>query len=234
MKKIMWAVSLLSLIGTAAAVSFLPERVPMHYDMAGSIDRWGSRYETLIFPVMMLLLSLFWTLLIRYFERKAQKTAEEKERAGAQSNAKVLGIAGVSVAAMFTVMQAFMLYGAYNGAVPGAAKQTVDIGKISVILMGIVLIALGNVMTKTRMNHIVGVRIRWSMFNDATWRKSNRFGAYALMLAGVLTILMAVLMKSASGAMLAMLGLVIAAAAATAVYAHKVYVQEIEAGKGEP
>lgn len=232
MKKLMWAVSLLSLIGTAVVIPLLPERVPMHYDMAGNIDRWGSRYEALIFPVILLLLSLLWTLMIRYFERKAQKTADEKERAGAKTNAKVLGIVGVSTAAMFTVMQAFALYGAYNGAVSEAAKQTVDIGRVCVILMGILLIVLGNFMTKTRRNHVVGVRLPWSMYNDTTWKKSNRFGAFALMLAGVLTILIGALMKSAVGAMLAMLALVGAAAIVTAIYAHQVYIQEVEAGKG--
>ena len=233
MKKIMWAVSFLSLIGTAIAIAFLPESVPMHYDMAGHIDRWGSRYEALIFPIIILLLSLLWTLLIGYFERKAQKAAEEKERAGAQSNANVLGIAGVSMAVMFTVMQAFMLYGAYNEAVAEAAIKTVDFGKVCTILMGIVLIVLGYFMTKTRRNHIVGVRIPWSMYNDTTWRKSNRFGAYALMIAGALTILIAVFMKNTVGAMMAMLALVVSAAVVTVIYAHKVYVQEIKAEKGE-
>ena len=233
MKKIMWAVSFLSLIGTAIAIAFLPESVPMHYDMAGHIDRWGSRYEALIFPIIILLLSLLWTLLIGYFERKAQKAAEEKERAGAQSNANVLGIAGVSMAVMFTVMQAFMLYGAYNEAVAEAAIKTVDFGKVCTILMGIVLIVLGNFMTKTRRNHIVGVRIPWSMYNDTTWRKSNRFGAYALMIAGALTIPIAVFMKNTVGAMIAMLALVVSAAVVTVIYAHKVYVQEIKAEKGE-
>ncbi len=71
------------------------------------------------------------------------------------------------------------------------------------ILMGIIFIILGNFMTKTRINSTVGVRIGWSMYNDNTWRKSNRFGAY-----------------------------VILASVATLIYAHKVYVQEIESEKG--
>lgn len=50
MKKIMWLLSLVPLIITAAALQFLPESVPMHYNMAGQIDRWGSKYENLIFP----------------------------------------------------------------------------------------------------------------------------------------------------------------------------------------
>ena len=105
-------------------------------------------------------------------------------------------------------------------------------GGISVILMGIVLIVLGNFMTKTRTNSTVGVRIIWSMYNDNTWRKSNRFGAFASIIAGILTIILAVFLKSSFGSTIAALGLVILASIVTVIYAHKVYVQETEAEKG--
>ena len=226
MKKIMWAVSFISLIGTTIVLQFMPDTVPMHYDMAGNIDRWGSRYESLVFPIIILAFSLFWTLFINYYEKKALNTADEKESAGAKTNAKVLGIAGALMAVVFTVMQGFLLYGSFKEAVSGAEKQSVDIGRISVILIGIVIIVLGNFMTKTRINSAVGVRISWSMYNDTTWRMSNRFGAFALMIAGVAAIVTAVFMKNAFAAMMVTLGYVAAAVILTVIYAHKVYVQE--------
>lgn len=105
---ILWIISFISLAGTAIVLQFMPERVPMHYDMAGNIDRWGSKYENLVFPLIILLLSLFWTMFIRFFEKKADKVSDEKESTGARSNAKVLSIVGISMAAMFTVMQGFI------------------------------------------------------------------------------------------------------------------------------
>ena len=134
--------------------------------------------------------------------------------------------------AMSTVMQGFILYGAYNEAVSGAATWSIDIGKVSVILMGIIFIILGNFMTKTRINSTVGVRVSWSTYNDNTWRKSNRFGAYAIMIAGVVTIIMAVLLKNSFGAAMAAVGAVLLASVVTLVYARKVYLREIEAEKG--
>lgn len=232
MKKAMWVISLIALAGTVIVLQFMPDQVPMHYDAVGNIDRWGSKYENLIFPVIILAMSLFWTLFIRYYEKKAHRSVDEKESAGAKSNAKVLGIVGLCMATMFTVMQGFFLYGDYNEAVSGATKWSVDIGKVSVILMGIIFIILGNFLTKTRINSTVGVRIGWSMYNDNTWRKSNRFGAYAIMIAGVVTIIMAVILKNSFGAAMAAVGAVILASVITLVYAHKVYVQEIESEMG--
>ena len=231
MKKIMWLISFVSLVGTAIVLQFMPGSVPMHYDVAGNIDRWGSKYENLIFPIIILIMSLFWTLFIGYFDKKATKTSDEKESAGAKSNAKVLGIVGLCMATMFTVMQGFILYGSYTEAVSGADRQSVDIGKISCILMGMIFIILGNFMTKTRINGTLGVRVSWSMYNDNTWRKSNRFGAIAIMIAGVLTIMTAVIMKSSFGATMIALGYIILASIVTVVYAHKVYNIEIAGGR---
>ena len=70
MKRIMWTISIISLMGTAIELHFMPEKVPMHYDLAGNIDRWGSKYDNLIFPVIILVMALFWTLFIIYYEKE--------------------------------------------------------------------------------------------------------------------------------------------------------------------
>lgn len=234
MKKLIWIVSFIPLIGTALVLLFMPDSVPMHYDSAGNIDRWGSKYENLIFPIIILAMTLLWALFIGYYEKKADRANDEKESAGARTNAKVIGIVGLSVTVMFTVMQGFILYEAYTGAVSNAERQTVDIGKVSCILLGIVLIVLGNFMTKTRINGVAGFRISWSMYNDNTWRKSNRFGAFAIMVAGVLTIITAVLMKNSFIATMVMLGYILIASVMTVIYSHRVYVRERESeNKGE-
>ena len=230
LKKIMWAVTFLALAGTAVVVQFMPETVPMHYDMSGNIDRWGSRYENLIFPLIMMLLSLLMTLLIRYYEKKAERSANEKERADAGTNVRVLGVTGAATAGMFAVLQGFILYGAYAAAVSGGERQAVDLGKVSCILLGILFIILGNFMTKTRINSTIGFRVSWSMYNDNTWRKSSRFAGCAVVATGVVTILLAVVMKNSLAAVMSSLGALFLACIAALIYAHGVYVKEIEAG----
>ena len=32
----------------AVGIQFLPDQIPVHYNMAGEIDRWGSKYEEYI------------------------------------------------------------------------------------------------------------------------------------------------------------------------------------------
>lgn len=41
----------------------IPEQVPLHYDWAGNIDRWGSKGELLILPIISWILYLFVTFI---------------------------------------------------------------------------------------------------------------------------------------------------------------------------
>ena len=219
MKKLMWIISFIALAGTAIVLPYMPDSVPMHYDMSGNIDRWGSKYENMIFPIIILIMALFWTLFIRYYDRKAEEASNEKESAGSRSNAKVIGIAGLCTAVLFTVMQGFLLYGSYTEAISGAERETVDIGRVT------------NFMTKTRINSNVGVRVRWSRYNETTWRKSNRFGAIAFIIAGVLTILTAFFMKNSFAAVMIAVFYIILASIASVAYAHRVYRKEKAEGR---
>lgn len=226
MKKLMWAISILSLVLTAIVLQFMPDSVPMHYNLAGNVDRWGSKYENLLFPAVIHLLSLHWHLFAAHFEKKAAKAAAEKERAEALSNAKVLKIVGASMAAMFTLMQGFILYSAYAQASVNASQAYVDIGKVSCILIGVMLIILGNYMPKTKRNHVAGLRVSWSMYSDTTWMKSNRFGGAAMMIAGLLIIITTVFVRSDISIVL-LLAYVLAATAVALIYSRKVYMAEV-------
>lgn len=150
MKKAMWIISFLSLILTAIALQFMPDSVPMHYNLAGEIDRWGSKYENLVFPIIIIAIFLFWQLFVSYYEKKAAKSAIEKERVEAVRNAKVLKITGVSMATLSTAVQAFILYGAYVEANTDATHAHIDIMKVTCILVGAIILILGNFMPKQK------------------------------------------------------------------------------------
>ena len=69
MKRTVWLISSLPLVITAVALQFMPDTVPLHYNAAGEIDRWGSKYESLLFPAIALAMALVWQFAIPYFEK---------------------------------------------------------------------------------------------------------------------------------------------------------------------
>ncbi len=226
MKKIMWLLAMLPLIVTSVVLQFMPDMIPMHHDLEGNTDRWGNKTESLVFPVIILAITLFWHLLIRAFEKKAAKAATEKELTELKSSVKVLEIVGIAEAAAFGIMHYFILYSSYVQASIGGEKATLDIAKVSCFLMGLMLIVLGNYMPKAKKNAAVGLRTVWSMYNDVTWQKSNRFAAVSIVVAGLLTI---VTTAFASGIVstLFLLAYIIATTIVSVAYSKKIYDKEI-------
>ena len=58
MKKIMWIVAMIPVVVTSVVLQFMPDIIPMHHDLEGNTDRWGSKTESFIFPVIILLPSV--------------------------------------------------------------------------------------------------------------------------------------------------------------------------------
>lgn len=227
MKKIMWIVAIIPIVVTSVILQFMPDVIPMHYDLEGNTDRWGSKTESLIFPIIILFATLFWHLLINAFEKKSITAKTEKEQMEAKSSAKVLCIVGLSQAIMFGIMHYFILYSSWMQAETGGLQATIDIAKISCILLGVMFIVLGNFMTKAKRNSVVGLRTVWSMYNDDTWRKSNRFGAICIIVTGLLTIITTIYTSGMISTIFMLIYLLLATVVAV-IYSKQVYDKEIK------
>lgn len=216
---------------TSLILQGLPDKLPMHYDLQGNIDRWGSKTEELIFPIIILLLTGFWHVMIAYYEKKAKMIPEDKAasvnkaQAVAKSNSKLLTIVGICMTVMFGAMHFAILYASCVQANAGLSTMTLDIGKLTCTLAGIFFIIIGNFLPKTKINSIVGVRTSWSMYNENTWRLSNRLGAWLLIIAGLLTILTTVVADGNISTILLLVYL-IAASVVLIIYSKIVYDRE--------
>lgn len=227
MKKIMWIAAMIPTMVTCMVLQFMPDVIPMHHDLQGNTDRWGNKVESLILPIVILFITLFWHLLIYAYEKKSKSAKSEKEQMEAKSSAKVLCIVGISQAIMFGILHYFILYSSWTQADTGGAKSAIDIAKVSCILCGIMFIVLGNFMTKAKRNAVVGLRTVWSMHNDNTWRKSNRFGAICIMVTGLLTVITTVVTTGMVATIFMLVYLFVTVIVAT-VYSKRVYDKEIE------
>ena len=227
---LMWIFALASLAGTIVALQFMPDTIPMHFDFAGNVDRWGSKWEALLFPALIMLVSLIWTLCIKRSLKKAEglDSAEgQKEAAFAKANAKTLGIVGAAITALLAAVDGVILYGSYIAATNGVTKALPLVFKLVFALLGIIIVVIGNFMPKTRINGVFGVRVKWSVYNDNTWKKTNRFGAFAAIAAGLLIVVAAVIFDSVPVLVAAELGLVALSSVAVLLYSRKVYLQEV-------
>lgn len=189
--KLLWLTTFLPLAVTLIALNFMPERVPRHYDLQGNIDAWGSKYTMLIFPVIIIVIAVFWVLFIRYFKRKSVNGVDDKERKEAEGNVKVLYVVAIVENVVFNIMcYAFMISG-FLEVQSNSQTMVVDINAVMSIVCGLVFIVLGNLMPKCKRNSVIGLRTTWSMKNDVAWAKSQRWGGISFLIVGTLIIISA-------------------------------------------
>ena len=188
MKQLARMIAALCLFVTLLVLRELPAEIPAHYDSAGNITRWGSKYEFLILPVILLLVSFGSRFLLLHLRRKAEQAGSDKERQAAAANAKVVVIVIFSQTLILSCIQGVFLYNTVLALRGESFLSTFAGEKLLTVLCGSLLLVPGNILPKCRRNGMVGFRLPWTKYNDITWQKSNRFAGIMLVAAGILGI----------------------------------------------
>lgn len=197
---------------TVIALFFLPDEIPAHYNLYGEVDRWGSKYETLILPIFVIIFGLCMSAVAHVASHGAGAN---------ESTAKALVCANIAALAIFNVMELYFLV---NGILVAAGRDglRVDISNVMCIAMGVAFIPTGLYMPKLKRNAASGVRTKWSMMNDEAWAASQRFGGGAFIAAGVTDIAIGIFVPGFYS-ILAGLGVLLLAGLAAAVYSRRAY-----------
>lgn len=225
MKQLARMIAALCLFVTLLVLRELPAEIPAHYDSAGNITRWGSKYELLILPMILLLVSFGSRFLLLHLRRKAEQAGSDKERQAAAANAKVVVIVIFSQALILSCIQGVALYNTVFVLRGESFLSTFAGEKLLTILCGSLLLVPGNILPKCRRNGMVGFRLPWTKYNDITWQKSNRFAGMMLVAAGALGIVSTVFAPKGYGMFLLSI-YIMAAIVISTVRAWQVYREE--------
>src|SRR5439155_16350611 len=91
-------------------------------------------------------------------------------------------------------------------------------GRIVVVLLGVVLVGVGNLLPRTRPNVAVGVRTARTLASARLWQQVHRAGGYATVALGVAVVLIGVVSARDTVAPLVSAATLAAAAAVFASY----------------
>ncbi len=172
-ERLLWGLMVLSLVIAAVGMIRLPEEIPAHYGWDGTVDRMGSKYEMLLVPGVAWLMGGVMMLLARWVARRADEHA-----------VRMVYVAGICGTAVFVVLEVVLLVMASRY---GGEKPATDAARVMALLLGLMMMVLGNLMPKATKNPVFGLRTSWSMKNDRVWQKSQRFGGVCMMAAGLLS-----------------------------------------------
>ena len=170
---------LINLIICGISLIFMGDIIPTHFGVTGEPDQYGSKYFVLIFPAIGILLGAI-ILLINKSERFTDNYK------------KYLLITGVIIQSMFVGLLILFMIIALTYA---EGEKNIDVSKFMMLLLGTMLIILGNYMPKIEKNRTLGLKTKWSMYNETTWQKSHRFTGFASTIAGVLVLVSGLFFK---------------------------------------
>jgi immunity protein, SdpI family len=154
-----------------AVYSRLPDRVPVHWDLSGEPNRYGSRIEgAFLLPVLMIAMYL----VMQWYPSRDPRAA---------NIAKFRGAYDTVVAAMIA-----FLCGVHILILGQALGWRVDITTIALVGVGAMLVIVGNLLPLARSNFIFGIRTPWTLSSEQVWARAHRVGGYAAVVAGLVTI----------------------------------------------
>lgn len=183
MHKFVMTLIVLTIVGSMFLVMNMPDIVPAHYNFSGQVDRMGSKYELLMLPLIGIIMGV-----IMLFTARAQGSK------GDTKGEKLLIYIALFSLLLFDSLTIFFGIAAINYNATPNNPINISIIRYMGIMMGIIILILGNYMPKFKKNNYFGLRIKWSMASDSLWLKSQRFSGFAAIICGVITIITSALL----------------------------------------
>ena len=152
----------------------LPDRIAINWGADGEANDWAGR-AMVVFGVSPICLAVQWLLVTLLTLDPRRKAVSEK----------VFRVVLWICPAVFLLVAALIYLNALNVAV--------SVPLVAKLILGVMLIVLGNLLPKNRRNFTVGFRVPWILLDDDKWDRVQRFGGRIMLVAGVLIVLCAVL-----------------------------------------
>ncbi|MDP8233147.1 MAG: SdpI family protein [Candidatus Zophobacter franzmannii] len=148
-------------------------KIPTHWNIKGQIDGWmGIGKGSMLFIGLNLFLFLL-LFLLPYFSPKYKAQEERFEKVMPQ-------FAGI-LAFFFGTIHIFSIYLAKY---PEISEK----GNFVLSILGIMFIAIGNLLPKIPQNFFAGIRTPWTLSSEDIWRKTHRLGGRSFVFGGIFVI----------------------------------------------
>jgi uncharacterized membrane protein len=211
LKKIVWLFVAIPLIYLAFAWNNLPEKVAMHFDLRGNVDRFGSKNELLIMVLIITIVNIgVYLLLTNIYRIDPKKYAIE--------NKTRLNRIGFAVTLFMAAILCVIIY-----------SSTHDDMKFSTKLIfagvGLLFSFIGNYMHNIKPNYFAGIRLPWTLENEDNWRKTHLLGG-KLFFAGGLLIAIICLLTPAVISIIVFFVITIIITIIPCIYSYRLYKQQ--------
>ena len=159
LNRIIWPVILIPSIYLAISWHKLQETIPLHFDIKGNADRYGSKKELLISVIILSVVSSLVYLLLKNIYRIDPK------RYAAENKDRLLRI-GFAVSVFMTAISCMIIYSGVHGA--SGFNASLILGGV-----GLLFAIIGNYLPNLKPNYFAGIRLPWTLENPENWKKTH-------------------------------------------------------------
>jgi len=159
LRRLIWLIMLLPAVYLAIVWTGIPQTVPMHFDLKGNVDQYGTKTDLLIMTAVLTSLNMLaYLAILNIYKIDPKKyAAQNKER---------LQRIGFSVALYLAAVSAMLIY--------VISTNHVDVVmKFVFIAMGLLFALIGNNMYNLKPNYFAGMRLPWTLENEDNWRATH-------------------------------------------------------------
>ncbi len=188
-----WILFAVTFLVALISYNYLPERVPVHFDAAGNIDRYGGRISIFLAPAIIVAM-----ILLAEFVRNV----DPKRNAYNKFNKQYYMIF-FAVSLLMFIIQLYTI----------AVSMNIKILNISILMpvaVGMMFTVIGNSMPKFKQNFYAGIRTSWTLSDEEIWFKTHRFGGKVWFAGGILMMATAILPNNMNFIVFTFLALVLA------------------------
>ncbi len=145
----------------------MPEKVATHFDMNFVPDGYSPKWQAaFMIPGILFFLNIFVWFMLDNDPRKAG--INPIMRRISQWIIPVLSV---------TVQSAIIFY---------SIADNVNLVRMIPLMVGVMLMLIGNYMPKCRQNYTAGIRLPWTLSSEENWNRTHRFGGKAMVAGGIL------------------------------------------------
>lgn len=184
---------------------WIGDKVPVHWNSLGQVDRYGGKIEGLLaLPCMSVGIYLLFLVMPRLDPGRANY---------AQFGGSYRAIRRAVLAMNLVVYGATLLF---------AAGHPIEMSSVVSPALGALFVVVGSVMGKVRPNWFIGIRTPWTLSSKSAWLKTHRVGGWTFIALGLLQIICGIALPSAL-ALTSMMAMLITASLGLSAYSFLVW-----------
>ena len=170
--------TVVSLLLSLAVFSSLPEQIPAHWNVHGTVDRFAPKLTVFIFPGIIFLITILFQ-----FMRRTDPNSDNYDKFQREYH-------------RYTFVIGLVFFAVQIMTIAAAFRMDFNVNLIFCLGIGSLFIFIGNLLPKTKHNYFIGIRTPWTLADEQNWFRTHRIAGKIWVLGGLIVALTALAPES--------------------------------------